>query len=190
LTINGTTVTVGNTGSARTIAQVVSAINSAAITGISAAYIDSKLEIYATDLAASDGATADGKITISNSSGTPMASLGLGTSGSTYANPILTFGTFAEIPSWRSSDTVPRPSGSVFMKVGATGSGSDVVIKRYSSTTETFATLATEFFNRAEDALYGLDPAGGGNGIVAGTVWIAWDPLRDDTDGFKPSIYY
>jgi hypothetical protein len=186
LTINGTTVTVGNTGSARTIAQVVSAINSAAITGISAAYIDSKLEIYATDLAASDGATADGKITISNSSGTPMASLGLGTSGSTYANPILTFGTFAEIPSWRSSDTVPRPSGSVFMKVGATGSGSDVVIKRYSSTTETFATLATEFFNRAEDALYGLDPAGGGNGIVAGTVWIAWDPLRDDTDGFKP----
>ena len=186
LTINGTTVTVGNTGSARTIAQVVSAINSAAITGVSAAYIDTRLEIYATDSAASNGATADGKITIANSSGTPMATLGLGTSGSTYANPLLTFGTFAEIPSWRSSDTVPRPSGSMFMKVGATGSGADVVIKRYSSTTETFATLGTEFFNRAEDALYGLDPAGGGNGIVAGTVWIAWDPLRDETDAFKP----
>jgi hypothetical protein len=186
LTINGTSVTVGNTGSARTIAQVVSAINSAAITGVTAAYIDSRLEIYATDAAQSNGVTADGKITISNGSGTPMASLGLGTSGSTYANPLLTFGTFAEIPSWRSTDTVPRPNGSVFMKVGATGSGADVVIKRYSSTTETFATLATEFFNRAEDALYGLDPAGGGNGIVAGTVWVAWDPLRDDTDGFKP----
>jgi len=186
LTINGTSVTVGNTGSARTIAQVVSAINSAAITGVTAAYIDSRLEIYATDTSASDGATADGKITISNASGTPMASLGLGTSGSTYANPLLYFGTFAEIPSWRSTDTVPRPSGSVFMKVGATGSGADVVIKRYSSTTETFATLATEFYNRAEDALFGIDPAGGGNGIVAGTVWIAWDPLRDDSDAFKP----
>lgn len=186
LTINGTSVTVGNTGSARTIAQVVSAINSAAITGVTAAYIDGRLEIYATDSAASNGVTADGKITISNASGTPMASLGLGTSGSTYANPRLEFGTFAEIPSWRSTDTVPRPSGSIFMKVGATGSGADVVIKRYSRTTETFATLATEFFNRAEDALYGLDPAGGGNGIVAGTVWVAWDPLRDDTDGFKP----
>jgi hypothetical protein len=186
LTINGTTVTVGNTGSARTIAQVVSAINSAAITGVSAAYIDSRLEIYATDDAASDGITADGKITIANSDGTPMASLGLGTSGSTYANPQLTYGTFAEIPSWRASDTVPRPSGSMFMKVGATGSGADIVIKRYNSTTETFATLGTEFFNRAEDALFGLDPAGGGNGIVAGTVWIAYDPLRDDTDAFKP----
>ena len=186
LTINGTTITVGNTGSARTIAQVVSAINSAAVTGVTAAYIDGKLEIYAIDSAASNGVTADGKITISNSSGTPMASLGLGTSGSTYANPLLTFGTFAEIPSWRGTDTVPRPSGSIFAKVGATGSGADIVIKRYSTTTETFPTLATEFFNRAEDALYGLDPSGGGNGIVAGTVWIAWDPLRDNTDAFKP----
>ena len=186
LTINGTTVTVGNTGSARTIAQVVAAINSAAIAGVTAAYVDSRLEIYATNSAASDGVTADGKITIANSAGTPMASLGLGTSGSTYANPELVFGTFAEIPSWRSTDTVPRPNGSVFMKLGATGSGADVVIKRYSRTTETFATLATEFYNRAEDALFGIDPAGGGNGIVAGTVWIAFDPLRDNTDGFKP----
>jgi hypothetical protein len=186
LTINGTTVTIGNTGSARTIAQVVSAINSAAITGVTAAYIDGRLELYATDAAESDGANADGKILISNSAGTPMASLGLGSSGSTYSNPKLTFGTFAEIPSWRSTDTVPRPSGSVFMKLGATGSGADVVIKRYNSTTQSFATLGTEFYNRAEDALFGLDPAGGGNGIVAGTVWLAWDPLRDNTNAFKP----
>lgn len=186
LTINGTSVTVGNTGSSRTIAQVVAAINGAAITGVSAAYIDSKLEIYATDAAASNGVDADGKITISNSSGTPMASLGLGTSGSTYANPMITVGTFAEIPSWRSTDSIPRPSGSVFAKVGATGSGANVVIKRYNSTTESFATLATEFYNRAENALYGLDPAGGGAGIVAGTVWHSWDSLRDETYAFKP----
>ncbi len=186
LVINGTTVTVGNTGSARTIAQVVSAINGALITGVTAAYIGSRLEIYATSAAASDGAIADGQILIANGDGTPMASLGLGASGSTYANPLLTFGTFAEIPAWRSTDTVPRPSGSIFAKVGATGSGANVVIKRYNSSTEVFATLATEFYNRSEDALYGLDPAGGGNGIAAGTVWMAWDPLRDDSDAFKP----
>jgi len=186
LTINGTVVTVGNTGSPRTIAQVVSAINGAGITGVSAAYIENKLEIYATDSSASNGATADGKIAIANSAGTPMASLGLGTSGNTYANPVLVFGTFAEIPNFRSTDTVPRPSGSVFMKLGATGSGADIVIKRYSTTTQSFSVLATPFFNRAEDALFGLDPAGGGNGIVAGTIWIAYDPLRDDTNAFKP----
>jgi hypothetical protein len=186
LTINGATVTVGNTGSARTIAQVAASINSAGITGVSAAYIGSRLEIYATTDSASDGSNADGKILIANASGTPMSSLGLGTTGSTYANPQLAFGTFAEIPAWRITDTVPRPSGSIFMKLGATGSGANIVIKRYSSATEVFSTLGTEFFNRAEDALYGLDPSGGGNGIAAGTVWLAWDPLRDDTDAFKP----
>jgi len=186
LTINGTSVTVGNTGSARTIAQVVSAINSAAITGVTAAYIENKLEIYATGAAASDGVTVDGKITISNASGTPMTSLGLGTSGSTYASPILANGTFAEIPAWRSSDTVPRPSGSVFLKIGAIGNGSDVVIKRFNSSTETFSELATEFYTSPEAALFGLDPAGGGNGIAAGTVWINYDPLLDSTAAFKP----
>lgn len=186
LNINGVSVVVGNTGSGRTISQVVSAINGAAIPGVAAAYIDNKLEIYATDDAASDGVIVDGKITISNAVGTPMATLGLGPSGRTYAKPQVVFGNFAEVPSWRSTDTVPRPTGSVFMKLGATGSGADLVIKRYSSGTETFTTLGTPFYNRAENALFGLDPAGGGNGIVAGTVWIAWDPLRDGTGGFKP----
>jgi len=188
LTINGTSVTVGNTGSARTIAQVVSAINSAAITGVTAAYIENKLEIYATSAAASNGVTVDGKITISNTpaAGTPMTSLGLGTSGSTYASPLLTNGSFAEIPAWRSSDTVPRPSGSVFLKIGAVGNGADIVIKRFNSSTETFAELATEFYTSPEAALFGLDPAGGGNGIAAGTVWNNYDPLLDDTAAFKP----
>ena len=186
LTINGTSVTVGNTGSARTIAQVVSAINSAAIAGVTAAYIENKLEIYATGAAASNGVIVDGKITISNASGTPMTSLGLGTSGSTYASPLLTNGTFAEIPAWRSSDTVPRPSGSIFLKIGAIGNGADIVIKRFNSSTETFAELATEFYTSPETALFGLDPSGGGNGIAAGTVWNNYDPLLDETAAFKP----
>jgi hypothetical protein len=186
LNINGFPVTVGNTGSARTIAQVAAAIDGAGIAGVGAAYIGGKLEIYATDTSASNGVTADGKITISNNTETPMASLGLGESGNTYANPKLTFGTFAEIPAWRSSDTVPRPSGSIFMKLGAVGSGANVVIKRFSSSTETFVELATEFYAAPEDAIFGLDPAGGGNGIAAGTVWIGYDPLLDTTAAFKP----
>jgi len=189
LTINGTTVTVGNTGSARTIAQVVSDINNAAITGVTAVYdvtTSNRIEIRVASTAASNGTTVDGKVTIANASGTPMASLGLGTSGSTYARPILTKGTFAEIPAWRSSDTVPRPSSSVFLKLGAVGNGADVVIKRFNSTTETFPVLATELFDSPENAIYILDPAGGGAGIAAGTVWINYDPLLDTSAAFKP----
>ena len=177
-------ITIGNTGAARTLDQVVAAINAAAVTGVTAANVDGKLYLYATSLAMSNGSTADGKIAISNSSGTGLTTLGI-TAG-TYANPVLEYGNFTAMPSWRSTDTTPRPSGSIFAKVGATGSGADLVIKRYSTSTGTFATLATEFYNRAEDALFGLDASGGGNGIAAGTVWIGYDPLRTDTGGFKP----
>ena len=181
--INGTTVTVGNTGASRTLSQVVAAINAAGITGVTAASVNNRLEIYADGTA--DGAVAnDGKVVIANGSGTPLATLGI-TAG-TYAGPILTYGDFAAVPSWRSTDTVPRPTGSIFAKIGATGSGADIVMKRYSSTTQSFVTLATNFYNRAENALFGLDPSGGGNGIAAGTVWFAYDPLRTDTGGFKP----
>ena len=186
ITINGTTVTVGNTSASRSAAQVVAAINAATITGVTAAVVDGKVEIYANSLSRSDSVNADGKIIIANGSGTPLATLGM--VAGTYANPKLTYGTFAEIPSWGSFDTVPRPSGSIFLKTGATGSGADSVIKKYSSSTATFSTLAIDFFNQAEDALYGLDPSGGGNGIAAGTVWMAYDSLRTLTGGYKPYV--
>ena len=184
IVINGVTVNLANTAGTKTVAQVAALIDAAPIDGVTAAAVDGKLEIYASSLSESNGSTADGKIIIANGVGTPLATLGI--VAGTYANPLLTYGTFAEVPSWRSTDTVPRPSGSVFAKLGATGSGSDIVIKRYNSSAESFTTLAAPFYNRAEDALYGLDPAGGGNGIAAGTVWIAYDPLRTDTGGFKP----
>jgi hypothetical protein len=161
---------------------VVTAITG--ITGVTAANVGGKLFLYATSLAESVPGTADGKILIGNSSGTPLATLGI-TAGE-YANTQLEYGNFAQIPSWRSTDTTPRPSGSVFVKIGATGSGADQVIKRYSASTGQWLTLATEFYERAEDALFGLDPSGGGNGIAAGTVWVGYDPLRTQTGGYKP----
>tara|TARA_R110000851_G_scaffold6347_3_gene25866 strand:- start:957 stop:4244 length:3288 start_codon:yes stop_codon:yes gene_type:complete len=184
VTINGSTVTVGNTGANRTLDQVVSSINTAAVTGVTAANVGNKLFLYASSLAESDGATADGKIAIANGSGTPLATLGI-TAG-TYANPLLLYGDFAAYPSWRSTDTVPRPSGSVFAKLGATGSGADLVIKKYSTLTDTFTTQAAPFYSRAENALFKLDPAGGGAGIAAGSLWVAYDPLRTGTGGYKP----
>lgn len=184
LVINTVTVTIGNTGASRTVSQVAAAINGATITGVTAAVVDNKLEIYASSLSESNGSTADGKIAIANGSGTALTTLGI--VAGTYANPRLEYGTFAEVPSWRSTDTVPRPTGSVFAKTGATGSGADVVVKRYSTSTATWLTLAAPFYNRVEDALFGIDPSGGGNGIAAGTVWVAYDPLRTDTGGFKP----
>jgi len=121
ISINTTTVTIGNTGAARTVAQVAATINAAAITGVTAAVVDNKLEIYADSTAASDGSTVDGKIAIANVAQTPLTTLGI--VAATYANPKITYGNFAAVPSWRDTDSVPRPSGSVFLKYGAVGNG-------------------------------------------------------------------
>jgi hypothetical protein len=184
ITINGTTVTVGSTSSVRSVADVRDAINAAAIDGVTSEVVNGQLEIYADSTSASDGVDADGKIIILNSEGTPLTALGITTG--TYANPKLTYGTFVGIPSWRGTDAVPRPTGSAFIKVGATGSGANIVIKKYNSTTQAWEPLAAEFFPTIAEATYGLDPAGGGNGIALGSLWVNYDSLQNSTGGYKP----
>ncbi|CAB4133011.1 Phage tail sheath C-terminal domain containing protein [uncultured Caudovirales phage] len=186
LLINGTPVTIGSTSVSKSLTDVANAINAATITGVTANVVNARLEIYADSTSKSDGSIADGKISIDNAAQTPLSTLGI-TIG-TYANPELTYNTYAGVPSWHSFDAVPRPSGSIFMKLGATGSGSDLVIKKYSSSTTSFVTQGAQFFPTAAEALYGLDPSGGGNGITAGSVWVLYDSLADSTGGFKPYV--
>lgn len=187
ITINNSSpFTVGNSGSAFTMAQVATQINAQSITGVTAASVNGRLEIYATSSAASNGSTADGKIAIANSTGTPLA--GLGITAGTYANPKLIYGSFVDVPSWSSFDTVPRPSGSIFLKVGATGNGANFVIKKYSSSSDSWVTQAADFHENLVTATLENDPAGGGNGIALNSIFIVYDPLETETAGYQPFI--
>lgn len=186
LEINGQPVVIGSTSVSVSLNQVATAINGSA-TGVTAAVVDHKIYIYADSTAESDGSNPDGKIAISSTGGgTPLAAQYLNTTAGTYNGPIITYGNFSQIPSWRSTDSPgTRPSGSVFFKTGATGSGADLVVKKYSSTLDTWTVLALSYYASGSQALYGLDPAGGGNGIAAGTLWAQTDPIEDTTGGFK-----
>jgi hypothetical protein len=184
--INTVPVTIGSTSVSKSLTDVANAINAATIDGVTAGVVNNRLEIYASSIAKSDGSTENGKIDISDSAQTPLTTLGITTG--VYANPEMVYATFAGVPSWHSFDTVPRPSGSVYLKLGATGSGADLVIKKYSASTATFVTQGAQFFASPEAALYGLDSSGGGNGITAGTVWVLYDSLADSTGGFKPYV--
>ena len=123
ITINGTVVALRTTN----LVGIVSAINSANITGVTAAAVAGRLELYATSASASAGTSADGFIAIANSVGTPLSALGL--AAGSYANPATQFGTYVQIPNWRSTDSVPRPTGSVFVKTTSVGAGASIVIK-------------------------------------------------------------
>ena len=171
ITVNTVAITLG-AGSTQNLAQIVATINTAAVTGITARARNNKIEFLVEDTAASNGVTADGKIAISNSDGTPLALLGI-TAG-TYYRPLLSAGTYATVPAWKSTDTYPRPSGSVFIKKTAVGNGANVVIKKYSANTDTWTAQAAPMYIYPADYIQATDSSGGLN-IPVGATWVRLD---------------
>jgi hypothetical protein len=113
--------------------------------------------------------------------GTPLANLGITASASTgtiYNSPTVTFASHAQNPSWRrtgtTSATAGRPSGSVWFKTSAEGSGLNFDVQRYSSTTNTWASLAAPAYSNGITAIQGIDLAGGGLNIPAGTLFVKY----------------
>jgi hypothetical protein len=58
----------------------------------------------------------------------------LGISEGEYLQPGFYYGTAAQMPLWTSSQTYPRPTGSVWVKVGVAGGGLSPVVARYDAT--------------------------------------------------------
>ena len=107
LVLNGITVAASGTS----LGTLATAINTAAITGVTAATVGGFLEIYVTSAAKSLGSAGavDGKLVISSStiavgSATGLAAIGL-VPGS-YNSPTTTFSAHTSVPRWRANDTV------------------------------------------------------------------------------------
>ena len=164
VTINTQTVTF--TGGNLTV--TTSNINSAAITGVTARIVSNRLYLYAANSAASNGSTADGKIAISNSSGTPLSTLGI-TAG-TYTNPDFHSSDHTDIPDWFTNDADPRPTGSVWRKRTAVNEGTNLVVKQYLTGSASWNTVSTQ--DHADDVEYIYEnDAGGGLNIPVGSVY-------------------
>jgi Phage tail sheath C-terminal domain len=178
-TINTVTVTTGS--GVTTVAGIASAINSASITGVKATVsTNGLLTIFATSSATSNGSVADGKVIITDGTNTPMSKCGV-TAGSYYC-PYFFYGTYSQTPSggWFSTDTQPRPSGSIWWKTTSTGTGWNPVLNQYNASLETWTAQTVPLYTDRSAAIYGLDPVGGGQNIVAGQI-IAIDVVQDTT---------
>ena len=150
-------------------ASLAADINAAAgITGVTAGIgRDGYFHLYANSTAKSDGATADGEINIVNNVGTILEQLGI--EDGAYHIPELVYASYVDIPSWRASDTHPRPSGSVYIKTTAIGSGMNLVLKSYNSDTDSWGQEPVTVVSDLAKANYALDPFAGGFGIPYGT---------------------
>ena len=164
------TITVGS-GSAITVAEgtdladTVSTANADASfqsAGISFAAIDGKFSIF-------NDATTDERITIADTDGL-LGKLGL-TAG-TFDAPKTQISAHTSVPEFKSGDTTPRPTGSVWLKTTEPNQGANWKYKRYNANTALFDNVSAPIYGSGAAALYWLDRSGGGVNLPAGTTFV------------------
>lgn len=178
ISINGTTVSISGTD----IAAMVTAIEGSGIAGVTAALVDGSIEIYANSLSESDGSNADGRVALAaGGSGTLLADLGL-TAG-TYSSPRLEAKPHTSVPEYKSSDDIPAPTGSVWIKTTTPNGGAELDIKQYSTATQLWSSVDAPLYQDGAYALYNLDKVGGGANLAAGTLYV-----KTNVDEDSPAI--
>jgi hypothetical protein len=178
IVINGTTVTMAGS----TAAQLATSINNASITGITAAAVDNKIELYATSLAVGVDSVADGKLVLANGSGTILTLTGL-TAG-TYACPLIQQSTHFTVPEWKSTDTTPRPAGSTWIKSTSSNLGALIDVSVYSTATSSFEAVSVPLYENDRTANKNLD-ATGGKALLVGSYYMQYDVTENDTATYK-----
>ena len=164
-----TTITVP---SDNTVEGVASEINNLGWTGLYAEVRSGKLCIFSNQFTSQ----SVNYIVLDNVSGTALADMGITTSVDpvTFNQPTIQYGTSAQMPLWSSSQTTPRPSGSVWIKVGAAGVGLNPVVSRWSGTTASWVNKTVSLYLDDWAANAGLD-ATGGQATPAGTIYGQYD---------------
>ena len=124
-----------------------------------------------------------GTIAISNVTGTPLSALGI-TAG-TYNAPEFFYGPNYSAPRWRTTDSVPEPTGSVWQQTNSVNLGTNIVLKKYNSTLGTFIQQLCAVYTSDANAIYAIDPSGGGLNIPIGTTYALIDPYGTNSTGFQ-----
>jgi hypothetical protein len=176
LVINGSTVAVGDGATTDDIDGFAQAINDAAITGITASAISGKLGIFADSTATSQAVTiAAGP----NSGATLLTALGL--TAQTYASPQYLPAYSYQSPRWRTTDTGPRPTGSVWQNLSPVNNGMSIRVKKYNSSLAAWVSQSSGVYASDAAANLALDPSGGGKNIPVGSTFVLADALGYNT---------
>jgi hypothetical protein len=146
------------------VAGVAAAINTLGWTGLSAEVRSGKLCLFSNQLISSGTSS----LVIANGSGTALTNLGIDVG--TYNQPLFAYGTSAQMPLWGSNQSSPRPTGSVWLKVGSAGTGLNPVLSVFNGATQSFQTKNVSLATSDSAAINNLD-ATGGQAIPAGTIY-------------------
>ena len=146
------------------VAGVAAAINNLDWHGLTAEVRSGKLCLFSNQNVVS----GTPGLVIANGTGTALVDLGI-TAG-TYNQPLFAYGTSAQMPLWGSNQSTPRPSGSVWLKVGSAGTGLSPVMSVFNGATQSFQAKNVSLATSDWVATNNLD-ATGGQAIPAGTIY-------------------
>jgi hypothetical protein len=154
------TITVSGT----TVNDVATAINNLGTSTVTARVVSGKLQILSNQVLTS----GISYVALTDGTNTPLALCGI-TNG-TYNQPTIFYGTSAQMPLWASSQTTPRPTGSVWIKIGTSGNGLYPSVSRYNTATASWVAKNITQANSDWEEIAAID-ATGGQAIPAGTVY-------------------
>jgi phage tail sheath protein FI len=182
ININGTNIAVPVSPNDN-LAGLVNAINSASIAGITAQVdANNRITIYGDGSSTSDSSLGDGGIVdIDPALSTAGLLTTLGIVGNTYYAPALQQSYNYTVPRWRTTDTEPRPTGSVWNMMTAVNSGANIVTNRYDATLGSFVQVSTPIYENDQSANNGLDSSGGGRNIAVDSLYAQYDTTPEET---------
>ena len=134
------------------------------------------------------GSSLEGALVLTSALGSILTDAGL--TANTYYYPRLQQSTHYENPRWVSTDTAPRPTGSVWIKTTPVNNGVDIVVKQYNATTDQWTTTNAPLYENDQTAIKNIDPAGGGLNIAAGSLYVQYDVTEVDNATYKVQKRY
>ena len=166
LTINNLVVTATGT----TLTQLAADIIARGIAGVSAAVVDSAIEIYSTGVAVEIETGAGALVGDEGVASDDGGALGIVTK--TYAAPKVTIAPHTNVPAYKIAGASEAPTGSLWIKTTKPNGGANFSVKKYNTDTQLWGAVTAPMYATPEAALFGLDKAGGGASLLAGDLYV------------------
>ena len=169
--------------SGTSVDSLVTAFNSLGIGSLLASNVGGKFTV-------SNG-TFNGSslVNILGSQGNILTDLGLNPDVSVYYAPTVNYSNSAGMPLWQAGQSQPHPTGSIWLKVGAAGTGLAPVASEYNAATAAWLKKSVSLYSSNSAANAELDSTGG-QAIPAGTLYCQYDFYDINSNQSAPLYFF
>jgi hypothetical protein len=164
LIINGSNVAFPTSSN---LATIIANINAAAIPGVNAVAVSSRLALTVDLL--SNGGNSNAVVT-----GDTSVLGNVGITAATYYAPAYQASPFTSVPHWNPTDPTPEPTGSVWFNTSSQQNGGNIIVREFVSSSDSWLVEPVTISQNDATVNLLLDPLGGGINIPTGTLYYEY----------------